>query len=75
MIQPRSIVKITDNTGAKLGRIFKVLGGSRRRYARIGDLVVLSIQTAEPKKSVKKKEVVRAVVVRQRQPFRRRDGS
>lgn len=75
MIQPRSIVKITDNTGAKIGRIFKVLGGSRRRYARIGDLVVLSVQVAEPKKAVKKKEVVRAVVVRQRQPFRRTDGS
>jgi len=75
MIQPRSIVKITDNTGAKIGRIFKVLGGSRRRYARIGDLVVLSVQMAEPKKAVKKKEVVRAIVVRQRQPFRRADGS
>ena len=75
MIQPVSIVKITDNAGAKSGRIFKVLGGSRRRYARIGDLVVLSVQTAEPKKAIKKKEVVRAVVVRQRQPFRRADGS
>lgn len=75
MIQPRSLVKITDNTGAKIGRVFKVLGGTRRRYARIGDLVVLSVQTAEPKKPIKKKTVVRAVVVRQRQPFRRRDGS
>ena len=75
MIQPRTIVKIADNTGAKLGRIFKVLGGSRRRYARIGDIVVMSIQTAEPKKAVKKKDVVRAIVVRQRQPFRRSDGS
>ncbi|MEK7552531.1 MAG: 50S ribosomal protein L14 [Patescibacteria group bacterium] len=75
MIQPRTIVKIADNTGARLGRIFKVLGGSRRRYARIGDLVILSIQTAEPKKAVKKKDVVRAVVVRQRQPYRRLDGS
>lgn len=75
MIQPRTIVKITDNTGAKLGRIFKVLGGTRRRYARLGDLVVLSIQTAEPKKAVKKKDVARAIVVRQRQPYRRRDGS
>ena len=75
MIQPRSIVKITDNTGAKIGRIFKILGGSRRRYARIGDLVVLSVQTAEPKKAIKKKDVVRAIVVRQRQPFRRPDGS
>jgi len=75
MIQPRTIVKIADNTGAKLGRVFKVLGGSRRRYARIGDIVVMSIQIAEPKKAVKKKDVVRAIVVRQRQPFRRADGS
>jgi len=75
MIQPQTIVKITDNSGAKVGRVFKVLGGSRRRYARIGDLVVLSVQVAEPKKAVKKKEVVRAVVVRQCQPWRRPDGS
>ena len=75
MIQPRSIVKITDNTGAKIGRIFKVLGGSKKHYARIGEIVVLSVQTAEPRKSVKKKDVLRAVVVRQRQHFRRKDGS
>jgi large subunit ribosomal protein L14 len=75
MIQPRSIVKIADNTGGKIGRIFKVLGGSKRRYAEIGDLVVLSIQVAEPKKAVKKKEVCQAVVVRQAKPFRRSDGS
>jgi large subunit ribosomal protein L14 len=75
MIQPRSIVKIADNTGAKIGRIFKVLGGAKRRYARIGDLVVLSVQVAEPKKAVKKKEVCKAVVVRSRQALRRADGS
>jgi large subunit ribosomal protein L14 len=75
MIQPRTLVNITDNSGGKIGRIFKVLGGSRRRYARIGDIVVLSVQTAEPHKPVKKKEVTRAVVVRQREAFRRRDGS
>jgi|SRR3989344_2671684 len=75
MIQPRSIVKIADNTGAKIGRIFKVLGGSKKRYARIGDLVVLSVQTAEPRKLAKKKEVHRAVVVRQRANLRRKDGS
>jgi len=75
MIQPQSIVKITDNTGAKIGRVFKVLGGSKRRYAEIGDLVVLSVQIAEPRKATKKKDVVRAVVVRQAKPFRRRDGS
>jgi large subunit ribosomal protein L14 len=75
MIQPQSIVKIADNTGAKVGRVFKVLGGSKKRYARIGDLVVLSVQVAEPRKATKKKEVLRAVVVRQRSPFRRADGS
>lgn len=75
MIQPRSIVKIADNTGAKIGRVFKVLGGSKKRYARIGDLVVLSVQSAEPRKATKKKEVLRAVVVRQKSPWRRADGS
>lgn len=75
MIQPRSIVKIADNTGAKVGRVFKVLGGSKKRYAQLGELVVISIQIAEPKKAIKKKEVCRAVVVRQRNPFRRADGS
>lgn len=75
MIQPRSIVKIADNTGAKIGRVFKVLGGSKKRYATIGEIVVLSVQTAEPRKATKKKEVLRALVVRQRSPFRRDDGS
>ena len=75
MIQPRSIVRITDNCGAKIGRIFKVLGSSKKRYAEIGDLVVLSVQKAEPRKSIKKKDVLQAVVVRQRKPFRRKDGS
>lgn len=75
MLQPRSIVKIADNTGAKIGRIFKVLGGSKKRYAKIGDLVVLSVQSAEPRKPTKKKDVVTAVVVRQNAPFRRKDGS
>lgn len=75
MIQPRSIVVIADNTGAKIGRIFKVLGSSKKRYAQIGDLVVLSVQVAEPRKAVKKKEVLQAVVVRQKQPLRRKDGS
>ena len=75
MIQPRSIVKIADNSGGKIGRIFKVLGSSKKRYARIGDLVILSVQKAEPRKAIKKKDVLRAVVVRQRTPFRRKDGS
>ena len=75
MIQPQTIVKITDNSGGKIGRVFKILGGSKRRYARIGDTVILSVQVAEPRKQVKKKDILQAVVVRQKQPFRRRDGS
>lgn len=75
MIQPQSIVSITDNSGAKVGRVFKVLGASKKRYAEIGEVVVLSVQKAEPRKSVKKKAVLHAVVVRQTKPFRRKDGS
>ena len=75
MIQPRSIVKIADNTGAKIGRVFKVLGSSKKRYARIGELVILSVQKAEPRKEIKKKAVLLALVVRQKAPLRRKDGS
>ena len=75
MIQPRSIVNIADNSGAKVGRIFKVLGGSMKRYAELGEVVVLSVQKAEPRKVVKKKDVLHAVVVRQRKAYRRKDGS
>ncbi|MEK7600791.1 MAG: 50S ribosomal protein L14 [Patescibacteria group bacterium] len=75
MLQLRSIVSVADNTGAKRVGVFKVLGGSRRAFAQIGDIVVVSVKVAEPRKLVKKKEVLRAVVVRQRKPFRRKDGS
>jgi large subunit ribosomal protein L14 len=75
MIQERSIVTISDNSGAKVGRVFRVLGATRKRYAEIGDVVVLSVQKAEPRKSVKKKAILRAVVVRQTKAFRRVDGS
>ncbi len=75
MIQPQSIVKIADNAGGKIGRVFKVLGASKKRYAQIGDLVIISVQTAEPRKGVKKKGIHRAVVVRQREAIRRKDGS
>lgn len=75
MIQPQSIVQIADNSGAKLGRVFKVLGGSKKRSASIGELVVLSVQKAEPRKQVKKKDILYGVVVRQRAPFRRKDGT
>ncbi len=75
MIQPQTVVKVTDNSGAKIARVFKVLKGSKRRYAHIGDEVVCAVQIAEPRKEVKKKQVVHAVVVRQKKPFRREDGS
>jgi len=75
MIQPQTILKVTDNSGAKTVRCFKILGGSRKKYARIGDIIVASVRSAEPRKEIKKKAIVRAVVVRQRKPFRRRDGS
>jgi len=75
MIQERAILKVADNSGAKTVRCFRVLGGSRKRYARIGDIVVTSVQVAAPRGAVKKKDVVKAVVVRTRNPIRRPDGS
>ena len=75
MIQPESKVKIVDNSGARIGKVFKILGGSKKRYAELGEMVVLSVQVAEPRKSVKKKDVVYGVVVRQRKAYRRNDGS
>jgi large subunit ribosomal protein L14 len=75
MIQPRSIVSIADNSGGTIGRVFKVIGSSKKRYAELGEIVVLSIQKAQPRKTVKKKDIHRAVVVRQKKAFRRKDGS
>lgn len=75
MLQDRSLVKIADNSGGQIGRVFKILGGSKKRYAEIGDEIVISIQTAQPRKAVKKKDVHRAIVVRQKKAFRRKDGS
>lgn len=75
MLQLRSIVNVADNSGAKKVGVFKVLGGSRKNFAEIGDTVVVSVKVAEPRKLVKKKDVLRALVVRQRKPFRRKDGS
>ena len=75
MIQMRSIIDVADNSGAKRVGVIKVLGGSKRRYAQIGDIVVASVKEAEPRKQVKKKDIVRALVVRQRNNFRRKDGS
>lgn len=69
------MLKVADNSGAKLLQVIKVLGGTRRRYAEVGDMVVASVKVAEPRKLVKKKDIVRAVIVRQRHPHRRPDGS
>jgi large subunit ribosomal protein L14 len=69
------MLKVADNSGAKKLQVIKVLGGSRRRYARIGDIVVASVKEAEPRKEIKKKNVVRAVIVRQRDNYKRNDGS
>ncbi|MDO8504539.1 MAG: 50S ribosomal protein L14 [Candidatus Liptonbacteria bacterium] len=75
MVQERSILKVADNSGAKLVRCFRILGGTRHRYARIGDILIASVQSAEPRKTTKKKDIVRCVVVRAKAPFRRHDGS
>ncbi len=75
MIQERTILNVADNSGARKIRCFRILGGTRRRYARIGDIFVASVQEAEPRKNVKKKDVVKAVLVRSRAAYRRTDGS
>ena len=75
MIQERTMLKVADNSGAKLVQCIRVLGGTRKRYARIGDLIVVTVKNAEPRRPVKKHDVVRAVIVRQKQNFGRKDGS
>jgi len=69
------MLKVVDNTGAKILQCFTVLGSTRRRYASLGDVIVGTVKVAEPRKPVKKHDVVRAVVVRQKKEFRRQDGS
>ncbi len=75
MIQPQTRLKVADNTGAKEIMCFRVLGGTRRRYARIGDVIVASVKKASPGGVVKKGDVVKAVVVRTKAKTRRNDGS
>src|SRR4030066_649245 len=75
MIQSESKLRVTDNSGAKIIECFKVLGGTRRRYAGIGDIIVASVKVATPRGLVKKGDKVRAVIVRQKKELRRRDGS
>lgn len=75
MIQQQSILNVTDNSGAKKILCIRVLGGTRRRYARVGDIIVASVKDANPTGQVKKKSVVKAVVVRTRDQIQRKDGS
>lgn len=75
MIQQETNLEVADNTGAKKVRCFKVLGGSRKRYADVGQVIVCSIKEADPKGSVKKGDVVKAVIVRTKNFIRRTDGS
>ncbi|MDA1329940.1 MAG: 50S ribosomal protein L14 [Chloroflexi bacterium] len=75
MIQTESRLRVADNTGAREVLVIKVQGGSRRRYARVGDIVVATVKSAAPQGSVKKSEVVRAVVVRTAKEWQREDGS
>ena len=75
MVQQQSILKVADNTGAKEIMCIRCLGGSYRKYARIGDVIVASVKTATPGGVVKKGEVVKAVIVRTKKPTRRADGS
>ncbi|MBP6856098.1 MAG: 50S ribosomal protein L14 [Candidatus Pacebacteria bacterium] len=75
MIQTETVVKIVDNSGGTVGKVFKILGGSKKRYAQLGDKVIISVKVAQPRKAVKKKDVHQAVVVRQKKAFRRKDGS
>jgi len=75
VIQQQTLLDVADNTGAKTVMCFKVLGGSKRRYASVGDVIIGSVKKSIPTATVKKGQVVRAVVVRTRKDIRRRDGS
>jgi len=75
MIQQETRLKVTDNSGAKEILCIRVLGGTRKRYARVGDVIVATVKDANPNGTVKKKSVVKAVVVRSKNQIRRKDGS
>lgn len=75
MIQQETKLKVADNTGAKRVKCFKVLGGSRRRYADVGDIIVCSVLEADPDGSAKKGDVVKAVIVRTKKYIKRKDGT
>ena len=75
MVQQESVIRIADNTGAKRALVIKVLGGSKRRYAGVGDIVVVTVKDALPDGTVKKSDVAKAVIVRTTKETRRKDGT
>ena len=75
MIQQETRLKIADNTGVKEAQCIKVLGGTRRRYARLGDIIVVSVKEVIPTSQIKKKSVLKAVIVRTKKEYKRKDGS
>ena len=75
MIQLRTVLDVADNSGAKVVQCIKVLGGSRRRYARIGDIIVVAVKEVDPQSTIKKGEVKKAVVVRTKKEIRRSNGT
>lgn len=75
MIQLRTMLNVADNTGVKILQCIHVLGGSRKRYARIGDVIVGVVKDAEPRREIKKHDIVRALIIRQKKEMRRSDGS
>src|SRR3989344_9366149 len=75
MIQLRTKLKVTDNSGAKILQCFHIIGGSKRNFGQLGDIIVGVVKEAEPRRIVKKHEVVRALIVRQKKALRRKDGS
>jgi large subunit ribosomal protein L14 len=75
MVQERSMLKVADNSGAKIVQVIKVLGGYKKRYGQIGDIITVAVKSAQPHQPVKKGEVHHAVVVRQRKEIRRKDGT
>lgn len=75
MIQIQSKLNVADNSGAKMIQVIRVVGGSGRRYAQIGDIVVATVKESEPRRAVKKGDIIHAVIARQKRSFRRKDGS
>jgi len=75
MIQPRTMLNVADNSGAKILQCFHIAGGSKRKYGKIGDIIVGTVKVAEPRRLVKKHDVVKAVIIRQKKELKRPDGS